>query len=126
MILLGRMILSALALLQLFATLCYDFDKRHVFHKDWPPHARFHAAAFALLNAALAIFSIWILWCRFELAWVAAILLALGSSVMFVAAIFPGVSIMADGERSIGRLPISLWMSGAYLVLVGIGLYLVH
>ena len=64
------MILAAKALLTIAAVqygimpLIADFSETHVFHPDWPPHARFHLVWLLALGSSLAayvVFSVWLL-----------------------------------------------------------------
>ena len=121
----GRVILSGLAFFQVVATPFYDFDRRHVFNPAWPPHARYHAAALTLLHMALGALSLWLLWLRPELTVLAALLLSFSSAVTLTAALVPGVSRYADGDRSFFGHPISLWMMALYLLLTIVGWLLV-
>ncbi|MBI1861917.1 MAG: hypothetical protein HYR96_13465 [Deltaproteobacteria bacterium] len=120
----GRILLTILALVQSLATPVYDFDRRHIFNPGWPGHARYHAAAFVFLNMGVGFVALWLIWGHPDLTREAAVLLALSSLVMFLAAGVPKVVIQADGERLILGHPVSSWMAGVFLVLVAVGWWL--
>jgi hypothetical protein len=121
----GKAILVLLALVLTLATPPSDFNRRHVCHPAWPGHARFHCAAHALLNMGIGALSLWLLFTArpgepFAIV-VAALLLGWSGLSLFLAALFPGVSSVADGEKVWRRLPISLWGTVVYLALVAGG-----
>lgn len=43
-----------------------DFTETHVFHPDWPPHARFHLVWLLFTGTSMALVIIFAVWKRFE------------------------------------------------------------
>lgn len=39
-----------------------DFTETHVFHPDWPPHARMHMVWLLAVNTSLSLLSLYFLW----------------------------------------------------------------
>jgi hypothetical protein len=121
----GQSLLAALALASALGTYRADFDKHHVFNPSWSPHARFHAAAYALLNIGVALASFWLcLWLPFG--WQSSIkmasgLLVLMGSILFLSSLIPGTSPVAGPHEKIWRkVPLALWINVGYLVVLAI------
>lgn len=113
----GKAILTFSALFLSIGTCLYDFDFRHVRNPDWPAHARFHAAAYALSNAAMGLVAVTCLWLLPSGETLAFILMTIPALVFFVSAAVRGASWQADGEKLWHRLPVSAWMTLAYTAL---------
>jgi hypothetical protein len=61
--LLAKVLLTIAAVQYGIMPLIADFSETHVFHPDWPPHARFHLVWLLALGSALAayvVFSVWV------------------------------------------------------------------
>lgn len=43
-----------------------DFTETHVFHPDWPPHARFHLVWLLFTGTCIALLIITVVWKKFE------------------------------------------------------------
>lgn len=115
----GLALLVGLAAIQAIATPFYDWNRRHLFHPEWPAHARFHVVAYTLLNIGYAVTAAGLalglpapLGTR-----IAAGMLAWAAALQFLACLFPGVTPTADGEKVVKGAPVSLWGSAAYLAL---------
>jgi hypothetical protein len=123
LILLGKALLILLGTVQAVATPFYDFNDRHLGHPGWPPHARFHCVAYTLLNVGCGAVTIWLVLAghfAFAIA-----LLGWAAALQFIACLFPGVTPVADGERILVGLPVSLWGSALYLALTAIAALIV-
>lgn len=41
-----------------------EINASHVFHPDWPPHARFHDVWQLFTNSAIGVFCLWLTWIK--------------------------------------------------------------
>ena len=58
----ARILLTIAALQYGVVPLIIDLSPSHVFHADWPPHARFHMVWLLTLSTSIAMFAIWLVW----------------------------------------------------------------
>lgn len=101
----GQALLIVLALASAVGTYIADFDEHHVFNPSWTAHARFHSAAYAILNIGCAL--ICVVLCLFtplgrhsSLVMACALLFLMGL-VLFLATAVKGTSpIAGPHERS--------------------------
>ena len=59
---LPRILLTLTALLIAVLPQVVDWTPTHIFHPDWPGHARFHLVQLLMVNSALGVYALWILW----------------------------------------------------------------
>lgn len=111
----GQILLTIAALSLVILTPFYDFDRRHVFHPTWPGHARYHAAAYTITNMGIGTLGAALAWLYPDFKWLVLGLITWPGIVMVLSALIPGVSAYADGEKSLWRLPVSLWGTLFYL-----------
>lgn len=124
--LIGQVILVALSALSAVGTYLGDFDKHHIFNSRWSDHARFHAAAYAILNIQLALLALVL--CAFtpfgfrvSLQLGSVILLIMGIT-LFLAATVRGTSpIAGPHERIWAKVPLALWINVVYLGVLALG-----
>jgi hypothetical protein len=119
---LGQVLLSLSLVGTAVGTVLADWNRSHVFNPDWPPHARFHAAAFVLATVGLSLLGLWLVWKRSEdrgtceLAAAAVPLLTVGT--FFFVALVPGADV-EDRPGQAPRLagvPTNLLLPGAAIV----------
>ncbi len=95
MILVAKILLTIAAIQFGFIPLIVDFTETHVFHPDWPPHARFHLVWLLCLGAALSLYIIYTIWIRSkqhpEALRQSSLIGCIVLSAFFVAAIFKSV-----------------------------------
>ena len=107
------------------ATLLSDFNRLHIFNPNWPPHARFHAAAYAILNILGSLLAAFLaLKEPFGNAslYFAASLLFLSVFTFFLALAVPGTSpVASSAERHMWNIPVSVCMAGVFALLVALG-----
>lgn len=60
--LVARILLTVAAIQYGFVPPMVDLSESHVFHPDWPPHARFHLVWLLALAASLASYVLFCLW----------------------------------------------------------------
>lgn len=121
-----RCLFIFLAVIGSLATLRLDFDRLHVFNPEWPAHARFHAAAYAILNTLCCLVALFLAAfmplgkLSVQLSGCLLIIVAL---TFFLALIVPGTSPVASpNERKFKNTPISVWMAAVFLFFVVAGL----
>lgn len=125
----GASLLSLLAISSILGTALADFRTNHIFNPEWPAHARFHAAAFALMNMSLGAVALVLLWWS-PFGWresveVVGILFAVMVFTFLAAIWVPGVTAVADKEERIWKnQPISVWMTMAFGLLTVVGVWL--
>ena len=59
---LGKTLLTLSAIVWGLAPLAADWGPSHVFHVDWPPHARVHTVWLLATGAMLSLFSVFLVW----------------------------------------------------------------
>ncbi|PCJ71128.1 MAG: hypothetical protein COA62_00425 [Rhodobiaceae bacterium] len=62
MISLAKILLTVAAIQYGAVPLIVDLTESHVFHPDWPPHARFHMVWLLGVGALLAIYTLALIW----------------------------------------------------------------
>src|SRR5262245_7454531 len=62
----GKILLTIAAIQYGFVPPIVDFTTSHVFHPDWPPHARFHMVWSLAVCSSLALYVIASVWMRAE------------------------------------------------------------
>jgi hypothetical protein len=123
---LGKWLLLFLAGVEVLGTPFADLNRLHVYNESWPPHARFHCAAYTLMNVVAGLVAILLLLTmeardHRSIALAAALLVGSGLS-FFGALLFRGTSALASPtERVIRGQPISLWMTGLHMALTVLG-----
>ena len=60
--LIAKILLTVAAIQYGFVPAIVDFSETHVFHPDWPPHARFHLVWLLSVGAALASYVLFCIW----------------------------------------------------------------
>jgi hypothetical protein len=119
----ARALLIVIGVIVAFGTLVADMNELHVFNAAWPPHARFHCAAHALMNLGCGGLAIGLLVTparegRGLHVSVAAVLLAWSAACLRVALLFPGTSAVAGPREPVLRgRPVSLWVADALVLL---------
>ena len=63
--LVGRLLMTVATLMYSLVPVVVDFTETHVFHPDWPPHARFHMVWLLGLLCGVAVVSLYFIW-RFD------------------------------------------------------------
>ncbi len=99
--LIGRILISLVAVIWGVGALGADFNATHVFNPAWLPHARFHSALGICLGVGLGLLALWVLWTRsgeprFNLK-VGTVLAGLYCVSFFPAILVPGVSMEDPG-----------------------------
>ncbi|XYH98365.1 DUF6640 family protein [Sorangium sp. So ce1128] len=61
-IIVGKLILSAVAVFTGAAPVLADWNSTHIHNPNWPPHAKFHNAQTIVLGAVAAVLAVWFLW----------------------------------------------------------------
>ncbi len=112
-IMIAKGILIFLAAVQAVATPFYDFNRAHLHNSAWPAHAKYHCVAYTLLLVGNGLVSIALVLC--DRSAFAVALLGWAGALQFLSCLFPGVTPVADGERVIKGLPVSLWGTLLYL-----------
>ncbi len=62
--LLGRVLMSAATAFYMLVPPIVDFTESHVFHPDWPPHARFHMVWLLATASSIGAFAQYWIWQR--------------------------------------------------------------
>ena len=125
----GQILLAVLSFTSVVGILRYDFDRHHVFNPSWSPHARFHAACFAILSMGVHLMAgivvSWLPFGRGDSFIVSSTLLVINGGTLLAASLVKGTSTNAGPHEKVWKsYPISIWMVGVYLVVIAIGLYL--
>ena len=60
--LIAKILLTVAAIQYGFVPPIVDFSETHMFHPDWPPHARFHLVWLLAVGAALAAYVLFCIW----------------------------------------------------------------
>jgi hypothetical protein len=121
---LGRGILSFVAVFWAIGGFWADFNQTHVFNPAWLPHARFHAAFDLVFTIGVAAIAVRLVWSNQLL--MGAFLASLYPASFFVTALFPGVA-FADPDQPLPTLwgiPIQLVTAAVTLGLAAVGYYL--
>ena len=58
----ARILLTIAAVQYGLVPLIIDLSPSHVFHAEWPPHARFHMVWLLSLSASMGVFAVWLTW----------------------------------------------------------------
>jgi hypothetical protein len=64
--LVGRVLMSLATAFYTFVPSIVDFTESHVFHPDWPPHARFHMVWLLATGALIGLFAQYCIWQRHQ------------------------------------------------------------
>jgi len=118
----GSIVLCVCAGAAAVGSIAAEFTRNHVYNAAWPDRARRTCARYGMLNCALGLLALALVVSGRPL--LAGVLLLLADGVMLVAAKLPGVDIVAEGERVVGGLPSSYWMTFVHLALVLSGMML--
>jgi hypothetical protein len=131
---LSRLLLSGAAIGTIVGTGRADLNRTHVFNPDWPPHARFHAAAGWGAVAGSQLLALWLTWrsgqepAESDLAIkTATVLPAIAWAPFFLALATPGTKV-EDQPGHLPRLlgvPVNLVPATLVPALAGLG-YLLH
>jgi hypothetical protein len=116
----SRWILAVVGAIVVLGAIPAEINRAHVFNPEWPPHAKFHAATYAVMNLAAGLAAEALLWVAPRVrvvSGVAAGLLAAVQLALLVGCAFPGASARAEGEPVLLRVPIALWIALALLAL---------
>jgi membrane protein DedA with SNARE-associated domain len=135
--LLGKIIVSLVALATLFGALLADFlipatAKQHIHNPHWPPHAKFHDGQTILLGVLLGAVSLGLLWSPSSTPWpqfmLAVVVASLYWIALLAAPLFPGTA-WADPEFRdenpiVLGMPPQLFLALVLLLLLVIGIVL--
>ena len=145
--LLGRCLMSVATLMYGVVPLVVDLTETHVFHPDWPGHARFHMVWLLVQLAGTASLALGLMWYRpvqaapfasaadtaeaalWRVRLAGALgLIALGSfyTSAITAGLYGGALADADGVPPVWGLDANLVSFSAALVLLLVGLWLAH
>ncbi len=101
--LIGRILISLIAIETGAGAFFFDFNRSHVFNPFWLPHARFHAAMGVFMGAGLALLALWYCWRRAgderTNLQVAAWMAALYFLSFYPAALVPGAGLSEPGNE---------------------------
>lgn len=130
----SRLVLSGAAIGTVIGTGRADLNRTHVFNPEWPPHARFHAAAGWGTVTGSQLLALWLVWrsddsgADNDLAVrIAALLPAIAWTPFFLALVTPGAEVEDEPDhlpRVLG-VPANLVPATLVPVVSGIG-YLLH
>lgn len=103
----AKVFLSIAAIQFGFVPPIVDFTETHVFHPDWPPHARFHLVWLLALGTVIASYVLATIWLRPAAIRHASIIGCIVLSTFFLAALFSSLyggslSDMAEPIRILG------------------------
>lgn len=62
----AKILLTIAAIQYGVGPLIADLTESHVFHIDWPPHARFHMVWLLAMGSGIAAFIVYLVWSRSE------------------------------------------------------------
>ena len=62
MLFFARILLTIAAVQYGLVPLVIDLSPSHVFHNEWPPHARFHMVWLLSLSVSVGSFVVWLIW----------------------------------------------------------------
>jgi hypothetical protein len=62
MFLVGQIILTVVLVGTPVAVLGFQWNKTHLFHPDWHPHAKFHLIQLMVVVIVLSVAGVWLLW----------------------------------------------------------------
>ena len=62
--LLGKLLLSAAALITAVAPVLNDWNDTHIFNPQWAPHARYHGVVALCMTLILSPLALWLVWRR--------------------------------------------------------------
>ena len=129
MVMWGQILFGLLVTSSVVGTYIYDFDRHHIFNASWSPHARFHAACFAILSMGVHLIAgVLIFWLPFGnkgTFLISSALLAMNGGTLLIASLVNGTSTNAGPHEKVWKQqPISIWMVGVYFVVIAAGLLL--
>jgi len=61
----ARVLLTIVAVQYGVVPIFVDLSPSHVFHDEWPPHARFHMVWLIASSAGIAAFTVWAAWGKY-------------------------------------------------------------
>jgi hypothetical protein len=135
--LLGKIIVSLVALATLFGALLADFlipatAKQHIHNPHWPPHAKFHDGQTILLGVLLGAVSLGLLWSPSSTPWpqfmLAVVVASLYWIALLAAPLFPGTAWtdpeFRDENPIVLGMPPQLFLALVLLLLLVIGIVL--
>ena len=130
----SRLLLSGAALGTIVGTGRADLNRTHVFNPNWPPHARFHAAAGWTTIAGSQLLALWLVWrpgerhAERDLAVrIAALLPAIAWLPFFPALVTPGTAVEDEPGHlpRVAGVPANLVPAALVPAIAGLG-YLLH
>ena len=61
----ARILLTLVAVQYGIVPIFVDLGPSHIFHDEWPPHARFHMVWLVASSTGTAVFTVWIAWGKY-------------------------------------------------------------
>ncbi len=114
MVTLARVLISIGVLFYILLIPLLEWNQTHVFHPDWPPHARFHHVWQLITNVTLGILVLWLSWRRRALNIAAAISCCVMGGVIlsYMLSGYTGSSIQSGNiTEQVWGLDIAAWVA---------------